>query len=124
MLMKILLTASVILGAVLILRRRAQRVSQARVARTPAVPAVEKSRLPHVVAYTVLIIMLGGAGFFMYLQWQDGYQVINVRVIDSRSGNVVHYQARRGEIEGRSFRALDGRVVTLAEVERMELGGE
>ena len=124
MLMKILLTATVILGAILILRRRAQRVSQVRVVREASIPAVEKSRLPHMVAYTVLLIMLGGAGFFMYLQWQDSYQVINVRVIDSRTGNVVHYQARRGDVEGRSFRALDGREVTLAEVERMELGGE
>ena len=124
MLMKILLTALVILAAILILRRRVQRVAQAQVPQEPPMPVATKSQLPQVVAYLLLLIMLAGAGFFLYLQWQDDYQIVNVRVIDSRSGNVVHYQARRGDVEGRSFRALDGREVTLADVERLEFGGE
>jgi hypothetical protein len=123
MLMKILLTVTVILAAILVLRRRVQRVAQVQPVRAAPLPAA-KSRLPYFIAYTLLLVMLGGAGFFMYLQWQDSYQVVNVRVIDSRTGNVVHYQARRGDVEGRRFRALDGRDVTLADVERMELGGE
>jgi hypothetical protein len=31
------------------------------------------------------------------------------------------YQARRDDVKGRSFTTLDGRIVTLADVERMVL---
>lgn len=123
MLLKILLTASVILGAILILRRRMHRVAQVRVAAQTGVrPEIPKSRIQYVAAYGVLLVMLGGAGFFIYLEWQDSYQVVDVRVIDSSTGNEVNYRARRGDIDGRTLRTLDGREITLADVERMELG--
>jgi len=123
MLLKILLTASVILGAILILRRRMHRVAQVRVAaQTGVQPEIPKSRIQYVAAYGVLLVMLGGAGFFIYLEWQDSYQVVDVRVIDSSTGNEVNYRARRGDIDGRTLRTLDGREITLADVERMELG--
>lgn len=124
MLMKILLTAAVILGAVLILRRRMHRVAQAQAATQVRVqPEPPNTRIQAIAAYGVLLVMLAGAGFFIYLEWQDSYQVITVRVVNSSTGKTVYYQARRGEIDGRTFRTLDGREVTLAEVERMELGG-
>ena len=124
MLLKILLTAAVILGAVLILRRRVRRVAQAQVATPTRVqPEIPKSRIQYVAAYGLLLAMFGGAGFFIYLEWQDSYQVVDVRVIDSRTGNTVNYRARRGDIDGRTLRTMDGREITLADVERMELGG-
>jgi hypothetical protein len=123
MLMKILLTAAVILGAILILRRRVHRVAQVQVAaQTGRQPEIAKSRIQYVAAYGLLLVMLVGAGFFIYLEWQDSYQVVGVRVIDSRTGNTVSYRARRGDIDGRTFLTLDGREITLADVERMELG--
>lgn len=124
MLLKILLTAAVILGAILILRRRVRRVAQAPgVAQAGMQPEITKSRIQTVAAYGVLLVMLGGAGFFIYLEWEDSYQVVGVQVINSRTGNTVSYKARRGDIDGRTFRTLDGREITLADVERMELGG-
>lgn len=124
MLMKILLTAAVILGAVLILRRRMRRVAQSQApAQVSVPPEPPKSHIQMIAAYSLLFVMLVGAGFFIYLEWQEGYQVVGVRVINSQTGKTVHYQARRSEIDGRTFRTLDGREITLAEVERMELGG-
>jgi hypothetical protein len=67
--------------------------------------------------------MLTGSGMFLYQQWRDAYQVVTLRVVDSRSGHAATYQAYRGDIEGRSFRTLDGRTITLAEVERLEQQG-
>lgn len=121
MLLKILLTVLVILGAVLVLRRRVLRVQQTAPA---ARPAAEKNRLAYAAAYGLVLVMLAGAAFFVYLEWADSYRVVNVQVIDARTGKSVNYRAHRGEVEGRTFRTLDGVTITLADVERMELGAE
>ncbi|MFC1601936.1 antitermination protein NusG [Pseudomonadota bacterium] len=119
MLLKILLTAAVILGAMLILRKRVHRVQQSA---APAVsqPQSSPSRLPHYAAYGLVSIMLAGALYFVYLEWEDSYQVVTVRIIDTRSGNAVSYEAYRGDVAERSLLTLDGKMVSLAEVERME----
>ncbi|MES9845352.1 MAG: hypothetical protein ABW162_00450 [Candidatus Sedimenticola sp. PURPLELP] len=77
-----------------------------------------------IAATAVIALMIVGAGGYAYFQWQDAYQVINVRVIDTRSGNTVTYRAYKGDVDGRSFTTTEGRTVTLAEVERLELGGD
>ena len=116
MLLKILLTAVVILGAMLMLRKRAQQPVAPR-ASQPKPPA---SRLPHYAAYGLVSIMLAGALYFVYLEWEESYQVVTVRVIDTRSGNAVYYEAYKGDVAARSLLTLDGKMVSLAEVERME----
>jgi len=119
MLLKILLTVAVILGAVLTLRKRAHRVQQSTITTMPQ-PKAPLSRLPHYAAYGLVSIMLAGALYFVYLEWEDSYQVVTVRVIDTRSGNTVNYEAYRGDVAARSLLTLDGKMVSLAEVERME----
>ena len=106
MLLKILLTALVILGAVLVLRRRALRVQQT----APAVqPAVKKSRLAYV---DCLWPGFGDAGGYCFFSstW-SGLTVIRLlkcRLLIPGRGKSVSYKAHRGEMEGRSFRTLDG----------------
>jgi len=119
MLLKILLTVAVIMGAMLVLRKRAQRVQQ------PAAPRASQfrppaSRLPHYAAYGLVSIMLAGALYFVYLEWEASYQIVTVRVIDTRSGKTVYYEAYKGDVAARSLLTLDGKMVSLAEVERME----
>ncbi|MES9936037.1 MAG: hypothetical protein ABW153_06305 [Sedimenticola sp.] len=122
MIWKLLLTALVILGAVLVIRRRAQ----ARPAPVQVAPQSESPRkgIMMIAATAVVALMIIGAGAYVYFQWQDSNQVINVRVIDTRSGNAVNYKAYKGDVEGRTFVTTEGRKVTLAEVERLELGGD
>ncbi|VAX10384.1 hypothetical protein MNBD_GAMMA26-164 [hydrothermal vent metagenome] len=122
MLLKILLTLAVIFGALLVLRRRTCQVQQSQMPHKPQ-PAAPKSLMAHFVAYGMVIVMLAGACFFIYLEWVDSYQVVNVQVIDTRTGHVTSYQARRSDVGERGFQTVDGRTVSLAEVERMELGG-
>lgn len=126
MLLKILLTAAVILVAVLVLRRRARQVAylEHSKAESGVPPKLPGPRFSNVVAYSLLVVLLGGAALMTYLQWEDNHRVIGVRVINSETGKAVHYQAHRGDVEERSFRTLDGREVSLADVERMELGGK
>ena len=124
MFMKLLLTALVIAGAMFALRLRRRR-SLAIAEPRPALPLpARRSPLLRLAAYGSLAIMLGGAGLYLYHQWRDAYQVVTVRVIDSRSGKATVYQAYKGDVEGRSFQTVDGRSVALAEVERLELGAD
>lgn len=124
MFMKLLLTALVIAGAIFTLRLRRRRSSATTQQRPLLQPPARRSPLPRLAAYGVLVIMLAGAGLYLYHQWRDAYQVVTVRVIDTRSGNAAVYKAYKGDVEGRSFETVDGRSVALAEVERLELGKE
>lgn len=127
MFLKLLLTALVIAGAILTLRMRAQRsiqqsAPQMRVLNAPSEQASGRRRLARFLAAGVVLLMLAGAALYLYHQWRDTYQVVTVRVIDTRSGQSTTYQAYKGDILGRTFVTTDERTITLAEVERMEIG--
>lgn len=83
---------------------------------------MDDARLPRIAAWSLIGVMLGGSALMLYVQWEDGYRVVPVRVINTNTGRSVTYQARRAEVGERSFRTIDGTRVTLAEVERLELG--
>ncbi len=124
MFLKLLLTASVILGALLVLRARNRRaVAPLPLPRPPAYP---KSRLPGFAAFGLVLIMLVGTGYYLFQQWWDAYQVVTVRVINANTGSVVRYEVYKGDVDRQSssFHTVDGRLVMLAAVERMELGGD
>ena len=120
---KILLTALVVVGAALALRMRKR--PQRAVVRPDANSTVSGTgfSLPQAAAYAVLLVMLLASGYFVYRQWNESWKVVEVHVINAGSGREVTYQAYKGDIEDRSFKTTDGRIVRLAEVERMELGG-
>ena len=120
---KILLTAAVILGAYLVIRARIQRDREPTVAlpspqRTPLIPPGALKAL----AYGLVVTMLAGSLLWLYLDYEAGREVVTVRVINANTGNVTTYEARRADVKGRSFTTLDGRPVTLADVDRIELG--
>jgi hypothetical protein len=69
------------------------------------------------------MLMLVATAVFLYTEWREAYQVVDVRVINSHTGAAQTYRAHLKDVQGRSFETLDGRIVTLADVERMELGG-
>jgi len=122
MFMKLFVTALVIAGAVIAIRiRKRPPATRAPAADRPA-DQLSGSALPRMMAYATVFTMLVGSGIYFYFQWQDAYQVVSVRIIDTRSGREVVYQAYKGDVDGRSFQTTDGRIVTLAEVERLELG--
>ncbi|MEE9358790.1 antitermination protein NusG [Candidatus Vondammii sp. HM_W22] len=124
MFLKLLLTALVIAGALLALRRRREKILRPAPAPRTVSPEKRNSRLITFTAVSVVILMLLGAGFYLFHQWRDTYQIITIHVIDARSGNETTYRAYKGDVDGRSFQTTDGRRVTLAEVERLEMGGD
>lgn len=120
---KILLTAAVILGAYLTIRARMQRGYEPTAAspvppREPLVPAGTLKA----VAYGLVVAMVAGSLLWLYLDYETGQEVVTIRVINANTGQVTTYQARRADVAGRGFITLDGRPVTLADVDRMELG--
>jgi hypothetical protein len=118
---KILLTLSVIVLAWLVVRNRQRRMAL-MTARPPAAkPAVPSSGSWRVGVYLFVAAMILVSGVLIYQRWQDGDQVVTVRVVDTQSGRSVTYQARRNEVEERHFVTLDGREVSVAETERIEV---
>lgn len=120
MLAKIFLTVAVLLMAWLAIRARTRAGS--RVAPTPVqnVPLVPAGFL-RALAYALVVVMIAGTGLYLIQGWLAGREAVTVRVINANTGEGVTYRARREDVAGRSFRTLDGRRVTLADVERMEL---
>ena len=120
---KILLTAAVILGAYLVIRARMRRGrEQPRVpAAQPREPLVPAGAMK-AIAYGLVAVMMAGSLLWLYLDYEAGREVVTVRVINANTGQVTTYQARRADVGGRSFTTLDGRPITLADVDRMELG--
>lgn len=118
MIWKLLLTSLVIIGAIYALRLR-QRRTAVVAAREPVGPVI--TPMVRWAAIGVIGLMLIGAGAYLYHQWSDSYQVVEVQVVDSRSGKSVSYRAYKGDIAERHFTTTEGRQVNLAEVERMEV---
>ncbi len=120
MLTKIVFTLAVIGLVILVVRFRG------RPARSQVPVPKKKSGAPWIkgMALSVIGVMIAGSVVTLWLFWRDAHQVMQVRVIDSRSGRVSEYQAYRGSLQEHSFETLDGRQVHLAATERMEVVAE
>ena len=119
MLGKIVFTLAVVALAYLAIRMRSRAVEAEQTVRSKG-PSPQ-ILAPRVVAYVFLAVaVLTGTALFL-MEWHDDRQVVTIRVINSRTGDVVVYEAYKGRIYGRRFETLDGRVVTVAEVDRIEL---
>lgn len=118
MIWKLLLTASVIVGAYLVYRGRVRRAHEAAggVSRRP--PFVSRGMV-RVVAYLMLATMLLGSLGYVVRDRGGEHDFVRVQVINANSGAVTEYQARRGSVDGRRFVTPDGREVRLADVERL-----
>ncbi|MFE8032092.1 hypothetical protein [Thiohalocapsa marina] len=118
MLLKFLVTAAVVYVVFLVLRNRRREADGSG----PAVPVLPGWLPPgsmRAAAYAVLALMVLGSGFYLFQRWEHAQQVVEVQVVNPYSGQVQSYEARRGDIEGRTFATLDGRRIRVAEMERL-----
>lgn len=120
MLFKLLVIAAVLTLAWIAIRNRLRGVLGGDAAGGARPPLVPPDAL-RVVAYGLLAVMLTGSGLWLWLDWRHDREVIEVAVVNPYSGDIQRYQARRGDVDGRSFRTLDGRRIHIAEMERMML---
>ena len=121
MLTKVLFTIAVVLAVIFFSRLRRRPGLDAPTAYQPdATSGVFSYGLMRWLASVVVVLMVVGAAFYLYLDWRGASEIVRVRVIDAGTGKSSEYEVYRGEIEDRSFRTVDGRRVILAETERME----
>jgi hypothetical protein len=122
MLGKILITGVVILIAYLTIRSGTRRRAGSG---TASLPSRQEPPLPtgalRTLAYGMATVLMAGSLLWMYLDYRSAREVVTVRVINASTGSVTTYRARRSDVQGRQFNTLDGRRVTLADVDRMEL---
>jgi hypothetical protein len=121
MLSKSLITALIIFAAYLVLRARGRRVTAVRTQAAARDPSVFS---PRVVAYIFVGVVAVSGALIYWWRWADDRQVITIRVINSRTGEAVTYLAHKGKIHGRRFETLDGREVSVADVDRVEMREE
>jgi hypothetical protein len=63
--------------------------------------------------------MLVGSALYLFQSWERQHQIVSIQVVNPYNGQVQRYETRRGDIDGRTFRTLDGRLIRIAEMERM-----
>jgi hypothetical protein len=119
---KLLITAAVVCMCYLVLKAR--RRDDAREERQPgsapiAPPLSALGTAIRPVAYGVLAVMLLGSGYFLYADWAEGREIVDVHVINPYTGAVEQYRARRGDLKARSFTTLEGHAIRIAEMERI-----
>jgi len=120
MLGKILFTAAIIFAVFALVRFKQTRQSAEEAPRVVNAVA-EKKRFPiGWMASVAVVLMLLASGLLLLSSWKDANEIVSIRVVDASSGKAVQYQAYRSDIDGRSFRTVEGIRVTLAETERLE----
>jgi hypothetical protein len=115
MISKILFTIAVIAAVILLVKLRRRPVPQTTQAED------ETAHGFRWLALFAVGLMVIGSAIFIWQAWRDASEVLMLRVIDSRSGQVTEYRAYRSDVDGRSFRTVDGRRISLAETERLEV---
>ena len=85
-------------------------------------PATVPSRLPRLAAWALIGLMLLISSVILFFEWREGYRIVDLRVINTNTGSSQSYRAHKGDVEDRRFITVDGRVVTLADIERLEMG--
>jgi hypothetical protein len=122
MIFKILLPVAVTFIVYFLGRSHARKESLSEAAHSDSSQQIgEKSNTFQMVAYAVAISVAGLAGWYIYQDWSEAKIMVRIRVINAETGQVVLYDAPKGLVFGRSFTTADGRQVTLADVERMEV---
>lgn len=126
MISKLLFTLGVIGIAWLVIRNRSRsdQVSSAEQTTRLTAPSIQQtSRTPRLAAYGLIVFMILASGVVLYLQWRDEYRIVSIQVINTQTGQSVIYEARRGDVDDRQFQTLDGRIVNVADIERIEMSG-
>jgi hypothetical protein len=125
MLGKLLITTAVVLAVYLALRARGPD-SQGDHAQESAArsgkPSLFNPGAIKLTAYALLATMLIGSAFYVVQSWQQRRQVVRVDVVNPYNGRVQSFEARRGDVDDRTFLTLDGRRIRIAETERLVIG--
>ncbi|MBF0370107.1 MAG: hypothetical protein HQL52_11690 [Magnetococcales bacterium] len=126
MLFKILIPAIVIAAVYFLGRNHAHdpkrlQVLPPVVTSDPESGSLEKSRAFQLAAFGSAAAVVLVTAWLVYDGWREERQVVIIRVVNTQTGIAASYRSRQGDVHLRTFLTLDGRRVTLADVERMEV---
>jgi len=128
MLNKILLTLLVaaIVIAFIRLRNRGKQAPSLPPLASPYLPPPPPRRLYPLLAGAVALGVLTVGVWRLWAHWSDSLQVMVIEVVNTHSGGTQSYRAHKGDLAlgGRAFRTLDGRYITLSEVDRLVIREE
>lgn len=120
MLTKIIFTLAVIVGCLWFASSKRNQELQP-VQRKPGKKETERKLLLTRSAFTFMFLMVLAAGVIVFFELQDDYETVTVHVINSETNARISYQAERQDIDGSRFTTIDGRVIFVAGVERIEV---
>lgn len=130
MLGKLLLTLAVIAIAYLFVRQRQLEVNKSEdKTGTTANVAQEQPRRDELSkdlrtgAYLFLVMMSCLAAALFYFDWRDDHSILTVNLHRDSEAQPVSYQVYKFQLQDRSFTTIDGRQITVASSERMEIIG-
>ncbi len=119
MITKLLFTLTVIIGTLIFFKKqRTQQMTRSRPVKTVI---SENQKMFRQGAYLFLILMiLSALGMFIFKFGQDS-TTMQVRVVNTRTGESAIYLAEQKDIQSKSFITVNGRQVFVADVERIEV---
>ena len=128
---KILLTLAVTALACLIVRRGPKgksNKSKRTSAKTINVFQRKSSGLEmhddmRLASYLFLLFMVIVGSSLYYFRWLDDHQLVTVRLYSTDQAEPASFEVYKYHLADRSFTTIDGRVVTVAGSERMEIIG-
>ena len=130
MLSKVFLTTFVIIVAFFVIRQRhlsGSNVGQKKLA-IPRETEKDNSKNEfnadlRLGAYIFLTLMVGLGATLYYFDWLDDHIILTVNLHRDNLSQPVSYEVYKYQLEDRSFVTTDGRAITVASSERMEILG-
>ena len=129
---KFLITMAVIIGAFFVIRQRhtnGENDSTSRSNKTEKAKTLKSNRKDELSAdlragaYMFLFLMVGIGATLYYFDWQDDHTLLTVNLHRDDNSAVVSYEVYKYQLESRSFITTDGRSITVASSERIEILG-
>ena len=128
---KILLTLAVMALAYLMVRIDPKAKSDKSKSTPPKMSVDYQKKLPdptmhdnlRTACYFFLFFMAIVGGALYYYRWRDDHQLITVRLYSADQVGQASYAVYKYQLADRSFTTVDGRVITVADSDRMEIIG-
>ena len=130
MLSKILITLIVITIAFFVIRQRHLGTKPIKKETNVTLPSSKEIRYKDELskdmragAYFFLLLMVSLGTTLYYFDWQDDHTIVTVNLHRGDNSDIITYEVYKYQLGERSFLTIDGRNITVASNERMEVIG-
>lgn len=130
MLSKFLITLIVIVIAFFVVRQRHLSNEMANKPTLVITPKLKKKNPKDELAsdmragaYIFLVLMISLGVTLYYFDWQDDHTILTVNLHRDNQSQPISYEVYKYQLQERSFTTIDGRSITVASDERMEILG-